>query len=234
MRELIPYDTPCELTRVGNYSMYLRPATTDDQICKAIIEKREYHRWLDPPRSTDVWLDVGANIGAFTLMVADDVHRVYAYEPDPYNCTILNSNLQLNGVDNVHVEQLAIDARGPWTELYLNGHRSKASHSTLPRRGRERIVVQAQTIQDAQRISGANKVKIDAEGIEYYILSEIDLDPIDEIICEWHFNILGFLGEDDGKYRRILDRLTHAGFTRSRYRLEDLGRNWHTVIWFAR
>ena len=48
-----------------------------------------------------VFVDVGANIGYFTVLAADrvgDSGAVFAFEPDPENFSLLQANLKLNGV----------------------------------------------------------------------------------------------------------------------------------------
>ena len=52
----------------------------------------------------DVVLDIGANIGFYTLIMAKLVGekgRVYAFEADPTNFNILKKNIQVNGYKNV-------------------------------------------------------------------------------------------------------------------------------------
>ena len=47
-----------------------------------------------------VFLDVGANLGYFTVLAAawvGEAGRVYAFEPEPRNFSLLQSNLALNG-----------------------------------------------------------------------------------------------------------------------------------------
>lgn len=236
-REIVPANSPTEEVQIGRHRLAIRPATTDRDICDAVLRKREYDRYLDPPTREDVWLDVGANLGAFALSVAPCVRWIYCAEPDPENFNLLLRNLHANECGNVSPWQLAIvggDARSE-TSLYLNAHRSKASHSTVPRRGREVIQVPAYGINNAVLIHYVNKLKIDAEGVEYELLSQISdeaLTQINEIVCEWHFNVLH--DYDRVKYGEVLQRLHNAGFSRYRYRWSDLGRNWHTIFWFAR
>eukprot|EP00927_Polykrikos_kofoidii_P078388 TRINITY_DN75216_c0_g1_i1.p1 TRINITY_DN75216_c0_g1~~TRINITY_DN75216_c0_g1_i1.p1 ORF type:complete len:659 (-),score=86.15 TRINITY_DN75216_c0_g1_i1:110-2056(-) len=49
-------------------------------------------------------LDVGANIGACTVMLARLGHRVAAFEPLPRNAELLKASLNLNGISTANVE----------------------------------------------------------------------------------------------------------------------------------
>lgn len=59
----------------------------------------------------DIFVDVGANIGYFTLiaskLVGESGH-VYAFEPNPSSFAILKRNVEENGLHNVTIEQKAV------------------------------------------------------------------------------------------------------------------------------
>lgn len=57
-----------------------------------------------------IFLDIGANIGYFSLIVArsfPDV-RVYAFEPDSFSCRKLEKNIINNSISNISLEKYAI------------------------------------------------------------------------------------------------------------------------------
>jgi len=60
----------------------------------------------------DIVLDVGANIGAFTLFAAQHGARVYAYEPIPATFELLQLNIQLHGFDKIaHPRNIGLSDR---------------------------------------------------------------------------------------------------------------------------
>ena len=71
-----------------------------------------------------VFADVGANIGYFTLLAAARVGeegRVFAFEPDPDNCSLLRASLRRNGLaQGVAVEQAALADTEGEARLYLS------------------------------------------------------------------------------------------------------------------
>ncbi len=74
-------------------------------------------------RPGDVALDVGANIGYYTLIFARGVGpagRVFAFEPEPGNFALLEENVAANGYRNVTLARLAVSDRAGRAQLYLD------------------------------------------------------------------------------------------------------------------
>jgi FkbM family methyltransferase len=69
--------------------------------------------WIDRQlRPGDVFYDVGANIGIYSLYAAKKVPgaRVHAFEPGAHSCASLLENVHLNGLSNVAVYCLPLGA----------------------------------------------------------------------------------------------------------------------------
>jgi FkbM family methyltransferase len=74
-------------------------------------------------RAGDRVLDIGANIGYYTLIAARRVGpqgRVYAFEPDPANFRLLEKNVRANGYANVVLVNKAVADKNGKIRLYLN------------------------------------------------------------------------------------------------------------------
>lgn len=70
----------------------------------------------------DVVLDIGANIGYYTLIFARQVGpngRVFAFEPEPANFAILKRNIEMNGYENVIMVPKAVSNATGRIRLYL-------------------------------------------------------------------------------------------------------------------
>src|SRR5688572_13383634 len=73
-------------------------------------------------------LDVGANIGFFSLLASRSVGatgRVLAFEPVAATCAQLRANLQLNAAGNVAVHELALSDRGGTVAIYEGPGRNR-------------------------------------------------------------------------------------------------------------
>lgn len=105
-----------------------------------VYEPLETQWMFDHVGPNDVVVDVGANIGYYTLLLAKQVGhagRVFAFEPDPVNFDLLQRNVERNGYRNIVLERLAVsDVTGSVT-LFTNeenrgDHRIHPTTSDLP------------------------------------------------------------------------------------------------------
>ena len=81
-------------------------------------------------RHTDLFLDVGANVGTYTL-IASGVRkaRTIAFEPDPQSMTSLRRNIDLNGLNGrVVLEQAAVGTEEGEVEFTIG--QDTANHVT--------------------------------------------------------------------------------------------------------
>jgi len=123
----------------------------------------------------DVCVDIGANIGIYSVFFALKAYggQVIAFEPVELNRKLLELNLVLNGIDNVRIEQSVIsDCNGKIKFSVSND----ASYSSIISTGRmkesEVIEVDSKTL-DNQFYLLRKKIdvlKIDVEGAELLVL----------------------------------------------------------------
>jgi len=81
----------------------------------------------------DIVVDVGANIGIYSLILSKLVGekgRVYSFEPDPDNFSLLLKNMKENNIKNVIMVNKAISDKEGKQNLYLNKDNS-AFHSLI-------------------------------------------------------------------------------------------------------
>lgn len=70
-------------------------------------------------------LDIGANIGYYTLIMAKLVGKegkVFAFEPDPSSFEILKHNVEMNNYENIVLIQKAVYNTTGKINLYICGH----------------------------------------------------------------------------------------------------------------
>lgn len=55
-----------------------------------------------------IFLDIGANVGAYSMMISDVVGGVYAFEPHPFIAGRCKMNFLLNNINESNVKQIAL------------------------------------------------------------------------------------------------------------------------------
>lgn len=128
----------------------------------------------------DTFVDVGANVGLFSLAARKAVGadgRVLAIEPDPRAREELEANLRLNAFGDVSVVDCAVGAGSGTLTLRLAkqlGHSTAVADFTGIDTVRE-VVVPVMALDDVLRqarvpVTSVRLVKIDVEGLEYEVL----------------------------------------------------------------
>jgi FkbM family methyltransferase len=155
----------------------------------------------------DVFVDVGAHIGKYTIPAARMVGMgglVIAVEPHPENYRVLLDNIKLNALRNVIALNLAAWSTSGEVKLYI-GDRS-GWHSTKRNYGKGFITVQGRALDDLfdeLKVKRIDFIKIDVEYAESEVLrgleSTISKYGPDMIVESW--------------YPWEIDRLNKYGYT---------------------
>jgi FkbM family methyltransferase len=135
-------------------------------------------------------VDLGANIGYFTLLAAKLVGKkgkVYSFEPEPRNYNYLLKNIELNKYDNVFATQKAVSDEAGKTKLYIcpydTGHHTinqyggiKAHKPDFIDDKKDFVEVETVTLDDffKDMKKPIDVIKVDIEGAEMLALSGMD------------------------------------------------------------
>jgi FkbM family methyltransferase len=162
-----------------------------------------------------VVVDIGANIGLYTLIAAEKVGRegrVIAYEPDPSNFQNLLSNLKLNGFDHVDARPKAVADQSRSLRLYLS-QLHRGLHQIHPFEGEARYVdVPGVSLdEDLKEIEKVNVIKMDVQGAECLALQGmqglLSRSPNVCIFCEFWLEGIQKSGCDPKQFMVILENL---------------------------
>lgn len=122
-------------------------------------------------REGDVVLDIGAHVGYYTFIAAKkagDFGKVYAFEPDPNNFTLLKKNVELNGFKNVVLINKAVSNQNEEITLYLSDN-DRGSHSTYKRQDSKGHITVKAIMGDEffkNNDTRVDVIKMDIEGAE--------------------------------------------------------------------
>ena len=145
------------------------------------LETSQLLRRLVKPGQT--WLDIGANVGVFTVAMAKLVGtegRVFAYEPNPRLCAMLRRSIALNGFTNVELRETALSDSCGSASLHV----PSAPAATPGGSGRASLLAQASIGSvDIHNVASArldddlppdtivDGIKIDVEGYELAVFN---------------------------------------------------------------
>lgn len=144
-----------------------------------------------------VFVDIGANLGYYTVRMARLFGKVIAIEPEPYNLQNLKANVSLNNLENVEIVECACGEAEGQAVLFTH----QAMSTLLEVEGYyEKIPVKVSKLDDI--VEKADVIKIDVEGFEEQVLvgaKRILAECKPAIIVEHH----EFRGYAIGSFERI-------------------------------
>ncbi|MBA7617088.1 hypothetical protein ES703_24396 [subsurface metagenome] len=164
---------------------------------KPIYLSNEYGLFYIRPKSSDLWqaspqgekdintinyfkipergcfIDVGANIGRYSIMLAKKYpnSKIISFEPEENNFKVLKNNIHLNKLKNVLPLQLACLDKKEKIDFYIS-LKSTGQHSLI-KKTNKRIQVEANKLDyilNNLKIKKVDLIKIDVEGAEAEVL----------------------------------------------------------------
>jgi FkbM family methyltransferase len=154
-------------------------------ICYFGVWEPNLTAWIaDRLNPGDLFLDIGANIGYFSLLASQIVGRsgrVVAIEPSPPTFGFLQRNLSLNRVRNVRAVNVAVSDREEELDLFLHSENDSGSATGVHKwasqqgfvRGSRVRALPLNSILESGEIEAARLIKIDVEGYEGHILPDL-------------------------------------------------------------
>jgi FkbM family methyltransferase len=177
-------------------------------------ESAELDAWLSVISEDDYVVDVGANVGVFSVLSAKKVGPaggVTAFEPEPHNIARLRDNIDTNSLDNVDVRAACVGDGDGSIVLYVQPGQS-GTHSVMRSRGATPLSVDAVTLDHAITRSPVAAIKIDVEGFEAAVLA----GAAETIARDRPTILLEYNG--GGALHEILERLmTEGGYDDCRF-----------------
>jgi FkbM family methyltransferase len=135
----------------------------------------------------DVVVDVGANVGYFSLLAAKRAGIVYSFEPDPFNMRSFVDNIALNKFKNIMPFMVALSDYSGGASFFTSSTES-ARHSLIKTQEHDgKITVKVDKLDDIVKCA-VDFLKSDTEGNELSVLKgakgTIDASPHIKILVE--------------------------------------------------
>lgn len=156
-------------------------------------------------------VDIGANIGLYSLYIYNMASDVYAIEPYSKNFEHLKETKELNKLDKLHIFNFALGRANGTGQMHDptsgNDYGSIVVNDTRGTQIHDTVIKTLNTFLEENNIQHVNICKVDCEGSEKAIAEAEDFDKacskIDTFIGEYHGNA----------YETLKARLEGQGFT---------------------
>ena len=170
-------------------------------------------------------VDLGANIGYFTLILAKLVGptgKVFAFEPDPRNLALLKKNVEYNNYKNVIIIPKAVSNVNDKCTLYTGQKTFGQNKIYKPKKTKTQkfIPIDSETVRldDFFKTNGLldkiSFIKMDVEGAEFLALSGMkEILKLNKNIKIFTEAEISYLEDAGSSYDQFIDLLTENDFT---------------------
>jgi FkbM family methyltransferase len=132
----------------------------------------------------EVFVDIGAYLGYYSLMLRDNFHRIFAFEPSPLNMKLLRQNVYYSRAKNISCVGIAVSDKDGTGILHMSSNslswNSLTASPALPCGIRVQTCTLSTFFKDEPQI---DIVKVDVEGAEWMVLR--GAEPILQRIKSW-------------------------------------------------
>lgn len=120
-----------------------------------------------------VFLDIGANVGLYSIALADKVGDVIAFEPHPFTASRCRKNFSINNLSENNVKEIALSSRSE--KIFFSDYGGSSTVNKIVEQSENTIEVQAMTLDEFASLNNFSKeikylMKIDVEGFELEVL----------------------------------------------------------------
>jgi FkbM family methyltransferase len=163
-------------------------------------ERKVIQRLIEAVDPEDIFFDVGANVGIYSLLITDVLHSgsVVAFEPHPDRVAMLRQNANLNG-DDIQICQAALSDETGEMDMVSSG--STRHHLAWEENTGTITIetVQGDNLVNEGAVPSPDVIKIDVEGAEMMALRGLDQTLSNgacrTVFCEIHPDELEAFGE---------------------------------------
>lgn len=126
---------------------------------------------------SDIFIDIGANIGFYSILFSKKFKQIYSFEPNKRNYLVLEKNIKRNNTKNINIFNFGLGE----TEDFLRGHSNTKGElfqtsgfavSKSNSKGEEVLIKKGD---DVLHFKDRDiSIKIDVEGFELFVLKGLE------------------------------------------------------------
>jgi FkbM family methyltransferase len=173
-----------------------------------LVDYEEMLFLLHALRSTETFVDVGANLGAYTILASKVIHaQSIAFEPVPETAQRLRDQVQINRIQStVDIRNIGVgDKSGT---LQFTNDRDTMNKVSLTGQGSHTTAVAVGTLDAELPEGGQYFLKIDVEGFEYNVIEgasrTLSTQSVSAMILELNGSGAGFGHTDEETHQELL------------------------------
>ena len=138
-------------------------------------------KFLNNLKSDDIFCDIGANIGIYSIPASYFVKKTYSFEIDIQNVQLLSENIYLNNLDKkIYIFPFGVAEKNELLDVYfrsfskgeaLNNMREPSPELNNEFKGyiRKQLVLNLDEFIEKNNLEYPTKIKIDVDGSEYLV-----------------------------------------------------------------
>lgn len=209
---------------------YRENIPTEIEIMRDVFKNDEYVRKGLVLGKSDIVLDLGGNIGAFSIRQFKKVKKIIAYEPDEVNHLIFEKNIKENNAKNIILIKKAVVGNDDKIRNFYVG-KVPYYYSFLVKNNRKRVAVKCENINEIIKKYHPTKMKVDIEGSEFEVLMSCsDFSSVNQIIFEYNFDMNGDLKSGFKNFEKLSVHLKKHKFDVSQLENYSRSKNWAEVF----
>jgi len=185
----------------NNIQFISRVGTSDEKTFKEVVVGNTYEKADFKILKGEKWIDLGGNVGAFALVALSKGAEVDIYEPDPFNCKMIEENLKLNNYDANIFNKAVVANDEKKMKMYVANDMQVWRNSLYKNWGNQSFNVDCVHFSDVLNDTDLC-CKMDIEGAEMPILESMNIFP-KKMVAEWSLDIDARLS----RYRNAVDKL---------------------------
>jgi FkbM family methyltransferase len=211
-----------DFVEVQGHNMFLHPGN-DDYSLYGVYGELDTEIVKNEINKGDIVVDVGASIGYFTLIFARSVGKeghVFAFEPRPERFELLKKNVEINGYDNVTIEQMAVMDQNGETDFYFSKNEktgfklevSEDQKNIISEKGVAKTIRLEDYFKEKNLLNKIKFIKSDVDGPEFAVLKSagsILENKSLKIFFEWDYEYIEIAGDNP---EEMLELLYKNGF----------------------
>ena len=180
---------------------FVREGFSDEKTFNEVIVRNTYEKRYFKISKDEHWIDLGGNVGAFAIDAISKGATVDIYEPDPFNCKMIEKNLKLNSFQANIIQKAVVASDSKRMTMYVGNNMQVWRNSLYKDWGNQKFTVDCIHFSEVFK-NRSHCCKMDIEGAEMNILENMDLMP-KKMVFEWSFDV----DESLTRYRNIIKKM---------------------------